>query len=237
MEPEPIGEVLARVSHVSQDAKGRPTGGKSSSKSSKTVSCRSDLPPCVRLAPSHLSAAEWSGINPVVEKRLREAVRAWCWPIVLSGPTGTGKSCAAACLYQRWPKAAYWYRLEAFVRDVQKCRTSKDGKVACLLADGETIYRSEAGLWSLADNEHSLWCLDDFGTRSMSDAAFDVVFELLERRTGKPLIVSTNLNNSAIRELYDDRIADRMASGVEIEIVGESRRQGKLFKVTPKGTK
>ena len=71
----------------------------------------------------------------------------------------------------------------------------------------------------------------------MSDAAFDVVFELLERRTGKPLIVSTNLNNSAIRELYDDRIADRMASGVEIEIVGESRRQGKLFKVTPKGTK
>ena len=49
--------------------------------------------------------------------------------------------------------------------------------------------------------------------------------------------MSTNLNNSAIRELYDDRIADRMASGVEIEIVGESRRQGKLFKVTPKGTK
>ena len=111
------------------------------------------------------------------------------------------------------------------------CRTSKDKKVACRLADGETIYRSEAGLWGLAERATSLWCLDDLGTRKLTESGYDIVFELFERRTGLPLVVSTNLTKAEITKAYDERISDRIGAGVIIEMLGESRRKGSKVSV------
>lgn len=134
-------------------------------------------------------------------------------------------------MFQSWPYAAHWYRIETFIKDVTTCRTSKDKKVGCRPANGETIYRTESGLWGLADDEKSLWCLDDLGTRKGSESAYDIVFELLERRTGRPMIVSTNLDKEGITDLYDERIADRISAGVVIEMNGNSRRTGAKVKV------
>jgi len=175
--------------------------------------------------------AKWEGVHPRIAKLVRAAIKSWRFPIVLRGPVGTGKSCVAACVYQSWPRAAHWYRLEAFIRDVNTCRTSKDKKVGCKLADGETIYRTEAGLWGLADNKNSLWCMDDLGTRKGTETGYDIVFELFERRTGRPTIISTNLSNEEIAKLYDERIADRLDAGATINISGRSRRKGRAANV------
>jgi DNA replication protein DnaC len=96
---------------------------------------------------------------------------------------------------------------------------------------GQAVFRTEATLWNLADDEAALWCLDDFGTRSVTEVGFDIVLELIDRRTAKPAIVTTNLSLGGIAELHDDRIADRLKAGSIIEVTGRSRRTGKRYRV------
>ena len=194
------------------------------------------MPDVVRDAPSNLAVADWAEVSPNLQRTLRAAIREKRWPIVMHGPTGTGKSCASACIYRRWAtrsgtlKPAFWYRLEEFVRDIQKCRMNRDNLVMHHV-DGKSVYRTEAKLWEFATDVSALWCLDDFGTREITDAAFDVVFEFIDRRAGKPTIVTSNLDLRRITDLYDDRIADRLRAGTVIELTGDSRRTGKRFRV------
>jgi chromosomal replication initiation ATPase DnaA len=198
------------------------------------------MPEVVRDAPSNLGIADWAEVSPNLQTTLREAIKEKRWPIVLHGQTGTGKSCAAACIYRRWGRhceesdsvtpIARWYRTESFVRHLLNGRMSGIGFVEY---DRRGLCDSypEHKIWLWAQNEQDLWCLDDFGTRSVSDAAFDVCFELINHRIGKPTIITTNLSLQQIAELYDDRIADRLRAGTIIELTGKSQRAGKRFKV------
>ena len=238
-DPEPLAAVLKvrAESNPQETAKSQ----KPSTLTPTTSLSRSDFPAIVRPAPGHLRVASWEGINPRVAELLRHAIRVGKWPIVLRGPVGTGKSCSAACVYQSWPRprAAHWYRLEAFVREITTCRTSRDKKVACKLSNGETVDRTESGIWGLVDEPNSLWCLDDLGTRAGSESGYDIVFELFERRTGLPLIISTNLTTAEIAKMYDERIADRVDAGVSLNMTGRSRRKGAAVSINidrkPKG--
>jgi hypothetical protein len=81
-------------------------------------------------------------------------------------------------------------------------------------------------MWGLVSNPKSLWCFDDLGTRSGSETAYDIVFELFERRTGLPMVISTNLDSAAIAKMYDERIADRLDAGFALTMTGSSRRKG-----------
>jgi DNA replication protein DnaC len=190
------------------------------------------MPEIVRDAPSNLTMADWSQVTPNLQTTLRSAIRARLWPILMHGPAGTGKSCASACIYRRWPKSerVHWYRLEEFVRDIIHCRRNSEGHVKKIV-QGQAVYRTEATMWSFADDEAALWCLDDFGTRSVTEAGFDIVFELIDRRTAKPTIITSNLSLREIAGIHDDRISDRLKAGSVIEVTGESRRNGKRFKV------
>lgn len=190
------------------------------------------MPDIVRDAPSNLTMAEWLQVSPNLRETLRSAIRESRWPVLMHGPAGTGKSCASACIYRRWPKSdrVHWYRLEEFVRDIVQCRKSPEGHVRKTV-QGQAVYRTEATLWSLADDAAALWCLDDFGTRAVTEAGFDIVFELIDRRTAKPTIVTSNLSLREIAELHDDRISDRLKAGSVIEVTGQSRRTGKRYRV------
>ncbi|MGZ0174330.1 MAG: ATP-binding protein [Planctomycetales bacterium] len=190
------------------------------------------MPPIVRDAPSNLMMAEWSQVSPNLQETLRSAIRETRWPIVMHGPAGTGKSCASACIFCRWPKSerVHWYRLEEFVRDIVQCRKSPEGHVRKTV-QGQAVYRTEATLWSLADETAVLWCLDDFGTRTVTEAGFDIVYQLIDRRTAKPTIVTSNLSLREIADLHDDRVADRLKAGSVIEVTGQSRRIGKRYRV------
>jgi DNA replication protein DnaC len=203
------------------------------------VAAATGAPEVVRAAPPNLPGTnppDWSKVIPNLQMTLIQSIRENHWPIVIHGPTGVGKSYTSACIYQRWAtpsggrKAAFWYRVEEFVRDIQKCRMSRDNLVMHRV-NGQIVYRTEAKLWQFAADANSLWCLDDFGTRGLTDSAFDVVFELIDRRVGKPTIVTSNLDLQGITDLYDDRIADRLRAGTVIELTGESRRTGKRYRV------
>jgi len=129
-----------------------------------------------------------------------------------------------------WNPVAYWYRLEHFVRDVQTCRSSEK-KVVRHIVNGQSIYRSESKLWEFVENPKALWCIDDVGTRAASESAFDIIFDLIDKRAGLPTILTSNLDLPALSEVFDARIADRLNAGTVVELTGTSQRKGKRFKV------
>lgn len=146
------------------------------------------------------------------------------WPLVLWGAAGVGKSYAMALLYQRTPLHAFWYRLEEFVADVMTCR--REGAVSKSINGGAVFSRTEFKLWEYAANSRAVWCLDDFGTRKLTPAGFEVVFRLIDLRQKSPTIITTNLKPEAIEGMYDARIASRILGGTVVEVTGEDRRKG-----------
>lgn len=172
--------------------------------------------------------AKWSEVRPALRAALSAAVKAGDYPILMHGPPGSGKSCASAAIYCQWTPVARWYRLEQFVRNIQTAR--RCGHVTHQV-QGQSVDRTEDTLWSFVENDSELWCLDDFGTRGASESAFDIIFELIDRRAKRPTIITSNLGLRELGQLFDQRITDRIRAGTVIEVTGSSRRKGKAVKV------
>jgi hypothetical protein len=69
--------------------------------------------------------------------------------------------------------------------------------------------------------------LDEIGSRTPSDFAYETVKRVLDEREGRPLVVVSNLALEAITRLYDDRVASRLAAGTVVEVVGGSRHENR----------
>lgn len=67
--------------------------------------------------------------------------------------------------------------------------------------------------------------IDDLGLRDRAnDTQYESLKGLLDRRTAKPLIVTSNLGVDEIAKIFDARVWDRLACGTVIELKGESLR-------------
>ena len=67
--------------------------------------------------------------------------------------------------------------------------------------------------------------LDELVSRDkVSDFGYGTVYRAIDRRHGKPLVVCSNGTLEIIGQVYDDRIASRLAAGTVIEMTGSDRR-------------
>ena len=117
--------------------------------------------------------------------------------------------------------------MEQFVRDIQTCR-----RIGFVIhrPGGTEVERTENQIWKLLDSTSLLLCIDDFGTRPATDSGFDITYELVDRRVGKPTIVTSNHEPARLQKLLDQRIVDRLTAGASLEFNGDSRRRGKLYR-------
>lgn len=231
-QPDLLGTVLKNITpQESKPKRGASKQASSSTSLAVPTSSSTKWPqPVRRPAPVNLRRASWEGVKGQLKTAIRETVETNCWPLMIYGDPGTGKSCASACIYRMWNPVAYWYRLEHFVRDIHICRTS-DRKAVRHIVNGESVYRSESKLWEFVENERALWCIDDVGTRSATESAFDIIFDLIDKRAGLPMILTSNLGLEGLAKVFDSRIADRINAGTIVNLTGESRRAGKKYKV------
>ncbi len=75
-----------------------------------------------------------------------------------------------------------------------------------------------------------LLVIDDFGVEKTSEYVKDKTFALIDARyrTGKPVIITTNLNIVDIKEKFGARISDRISEMCfQLAVVGESKRAKK----------
>lgn len=160
-------------------------------------------------------------IQPILRERIRGLVEGKLpWPLMIVGGVGTGKTCAALSLldhagglYFTAPGLCRW------IIDAQHGRLCWRNE-----AHGGTLTEYEAWRWI---ERETLVVLDDLGGREqVKDFTYETIKELIDLRTGNPLIVTSNKQMDLLAEIYDDRVTSRLAAGTVVILEGEDRRLG-----------
>lgn len=140
------------------------------------------------------------------------------WPLVLSGSSGTGKTCAALCLLD-YAGGHYWAAADL----CEELRRADAGRLETRRTGyGQTIWPEDMWEWI---KKAPLVVLDELGCRDrVSDFQYETAKRVLDKREGRPLMVLSNLTLAVLAELYDDRFVSRLASGTVLELAGEDRR-------------
>lgn len=133
--------------------------------------------------------------------------------ILFYGSVGTGKTYATACICNH------------------------------LMNNGKTVLVMNLGLyllkikreWAEAENDVlnyvkncDLLVIDDLGVEKISEFVLEKVFTLIDTRyrSGKPMLITSNLSMKQIGNLFGDRIVDRIKEKcLEFEVIGESKRK------------
>ncbi len=147
------------------------------------------------------------------------------WPLLLWGPPGRGKSCAALCLLDHVIgddpfRFAYQTAggLALMLDDARRGRLVRR-------IDGEPSRSIEADLlWRWLEHL-PLVVMDELGRRDKPSApSVEAVQDLIDRRGIKPLVVISNLFIEDLGSIYGAPIASRLGSGTVFRLEGEDRR-------------
>lgn len=155
--------------------------------------------------------ASWDGVHKSeqVQIRIADALCSGMFPIYLSGLTGTGKSSIASLIYlsSRYP---IWRRADDLMLTLATGRTSPE-------------IRQE---WHKI-RECSCLFLDDIFFREYTAPMQQALFDIMEFRRGKPIVMTSNIQVTGIaRAGIDDRISSRIRAGLEIILDFGDRRSG-----------
>jgi len=159
-------------------------------------------------------------IPPAIRGKLRDVCRGLSpWPTTIYGEPGTGKTCAGLVVADHVSDAK-WFSWDDFVR---KCNTATMGKLRVPYGTEDRL--ADWDFWWDWLDRASLLVLDDVGCRgTVSDATYEVMKTVLDRREGRGLIFTTNLVLTKLGELFDARVEDRLTAGTLINATGESMR-------------
>lgn len=141
------------------------------------------------------------------------------WPLVMLGPTGSGKSCAALCVLDSCRWGVYFTVRQV----VEKKMQAANGE----LYQKNPLSPNRVGEVEMMDylTRCELLILDEIAKRAeCSPNETDIVHELLSRRHGKPTIVISNRTLREIASAYDGAVASRLSAGTVLKMDGADRR-------------
>lgn len=136
--------------------------------------------------------------------------------VIFCGSLGTGKTYMASCIANALLGKGYRVKFTSLPELCRNLGSDFDGS-------------KEANLKAL--NKYSLLILDDLGVERDTPTMLENAFTIIDSRirSGKPLIVTTNLTPTELRETKDlkfARIYDRIIGNAYlINVTGESRRK------------
>jgi len=154
-----------------------------------------------------------------IPAEIRAAVRACAdgkapWPLFINGGVGTGKTYAAV---MAWKYFGGWIG------------TLTDWCSLLTAAKREQLHWTggarcwEQDLWEHWRNVE-LVVVDELGLRSPTDAAYDTLAEMLNKRAARPAIWISNHDAAGLLNVYDDRIVSRLEAGTVVKLSGPDRR-------------
>ena len=138
--------------------------------------------------------------------------------LLLFGSVGTGKSYYAACIANRVIDQGYSARMTNFAT----LTNDLSG-----MAEGKNRYIEDLG-------RYALLIIDDLGAERKSEYMQEIIFNIIDSRcrSGKPMIITTNLSGDEIKNPDNTgyaRIYDRLLGCCfPQEISGPSRRKKEL---------
>lgn len=173
-----------------------------------------------------------------IDNGLRDVIRGLVkgeqpWPFFLTGKPGRGKSAAALCLADHVADAVY-FRFTMFLRACEAARRDGSGAITVWrptsTASDEKNWRQQ----TLMLNEREYWLhlknaplviIDDLATRGgYTEPQYDHLYDLVEERKFKPLMIVSNLPLPQLSDVFDDRIVSRLGRGTIFTLGGPDRR-------------
>lgn len=146
------------------------------------------------------------------------------WPLLLYGPVGTGKTCAAICVCDAVVGSFAFYGandLAVLIFQATYAGLHRDDGVS---RRAPRVYPHEIWSgWEMA----TVAVLDDLGTaerKNVGHTHYETVKKAIESRDGAPLILTANVTPGELATIYDDRVASRAASGTVVRVDGHDRR-------------
>lgn len=182
-----------------------------------------------RAAPQGYGDAAWEQLSTECLRRVVETIRGKRFPLFLYGGTGVGKTCIAALIYRRFRAQPMWLRADDLLLSLATGRTSREHMHVDSIDEDGHLVRKLVTFNQYQRMLASAPCvfLDDLGVRAPTDPMRQYLFDLLEYRKGKPLVITSNLApHEGLSEMFDDRIISRICAGTVICISGEDRRAG-----------
>lgn len=144
----------------------------------------------------------------------------------IAGSIGSGKTHLAAAMMYEWIKRKGKFDSDKrqYIFDAPRMIVSAE----LFMKQREVISNSQSEWRFLkAICEKSFLVIDDIGTEKPTEAKRELLHVIINRRysDGKPFIITGNLDLNGLGELYDDRIASRIAgAGIQIKVEGKDRR-------------
>lgn len=135
---------------------------------------------------------------------------------VLFGNVGTGKSTLCKALINCWASPEFRCLFISVADAMQRLKNGIDNKDTTVAFEEEQLISP------------NLLILDDLGAEKMSDWAREKLFVIFERRASqkKFTFFTTNLESDQIKNIYKDRIHDRMIEFCSwIKLDGDSFRK------------
>lgn len=214
MEPDTLAATFEKILAASQQSQASTTASRPSSapRLSLRASPQREILPQVQREIHRAPAPLLATLRALLRGEAR-------WPLLVTGPAGTGKTCACLALLDYVVGAAY-QTVPGFCALLIE---SQQGRLEWS-SGGHGGKLWPAQLWAKW-RESSLACLDEIGARAtVTDHHYETVKACLDERQGRPLIAASNLDLATIGKLYDDRIASRLAAGTVLQLEGEDRR-------------
>ncbi len=152
------------------------------------------------------------------------------WPLVLSGAPGVGKTCSGLCVVDHVPDGEWWawgdfwrfvldVNMGKRVNDLRKGRRTEEG----WFEPSARVKWTTAGLWKWFAGL-PLVVLDDVGVSDGKAAQRETMTTALDRREGRPFIITSNLDIDALGEAFDARVMDRLSAGTVVEMFGKDAK-------------
>lgn len=141
------------------------------------------------------------------------------WPLLVHGSVGAGKT-RFGLLVHDW----YGGRFAEFAELTDEFGAVRRGEFR------DTRFTTEPKVtergWCQQIAEHRMLIVDDIGRRALvTEHSRDCLIRILNAREGPfPMVLISNLPPAELAEVYDDRIASRMAAGTVVCVAGSDRR-------------
>lgn len=160
--------------------------------------------------PEGYEDASWGVVDQ--SDKIKQYVRDVCarrsWPLYIHGRPGVGKTSIAALIYSAWSLQPLWLRADTTLKEIA-------------FANNE-----DAKTWRKRIKQAPCVFLDDLGVQSPTPQMLVALFDLLEDRKGRPLVITGNHNMQSLSQIYEARIVSRLSAGAILWLDGNDHRKG-----------